>query len=456
MVAAARAGSGQLKEVWVVDAAPFRALRYDPRLAGGPASTSAPAYDELTRFAYAQHHTASPYTVVELMTGVTDDDPNRYVPAAAAYERWRRTGVLKQDPEPAFYRYEQHWLRHGVPAVQRGLVAAVHLDDDAVLTHEHVDPARVRERLARLAAVPVDLSPVFAVYAHAPPELAGLLAAPPDRPPIVALTDEEGVDHRVWPLTDPQSIAAVREALRPVRVVIADGHHRYATALAYRDAHPAVESEADAEAPWQRSLMHLVDATVAGPEVLGVHRLARTLPDRWLDRLPPGLRVAAAVTDVNDLLAALEACEEHAIGLLIHADAARRAGLDATGDGLRGYVLSAGHAELRPLLPPGHAEPWYRLDAALLQHVVLPAVGLDPASLANRVDARQAAAEVSAAAADGLFLLRPVSAETVFEVAASGDTMPAKTTWFRPKPRTGLLLRPLAPPPLHSGTDDHP
>jgi uncharacterized protein (DUF1015 family) len=421
----------------VVDAAPFRALRYDPRVAGPPLGTSAPAYDDLTRVAYARHRTASPYTVLELMTGVPDEeDPNRYEPAAAAYERWRRTGVLVEDPAAAFYRYEQHWLRHGVPSVQRGLVAAVDLDDDAVLTHEHVDAPRVRERLARLAAVPVDLSPVFAFYAHAPATLADLLAGPPRLPPIVALTDEEGVDHRIWPIRDVDTVAAIQAALRPVRVVIADGHHRYATALAHRAARQSAEGDRP-DAPWQRSLMHLVDASVAGPEVLGVHRLARTFPADALQRLPAPVRVEPGAADVGDLLAALERRVGHAIGLLV-----------GTGDGgLRAHILDADPDQMRPHLPPGHADPWYRLDAAVLQHAVLPAMGLDPAALANRVDATTAATEVAAGAADALFLLRPVSAETVFDVAAAGDTMPAKTTWFRPKPRTGLLLRPLEPAP---------
>ncbi|MDQ3972958.1 MAG: DUF1015 domain-containing protein, partial [Actinomycetota bacterium] len=211
----------------MVDAAPFRALRYDPSVAGHPASTSAPPYDELEPFAYARHRAASPYTVLELIAA----HPAGYEAAGATLRRWRRTGVLVADPRAAFYRYEIHELRREGPAVVRGLLAAVRLEpcggSGAIAAHEAVDAARVADRLRRLEAAPVDLSPVLGLYRRAPERLHHLLAERPRTPPVVAMTDEAGADHRVWALDDPAEVAGIRRWLAGVPVVIADGHHRY-------------------------------------------------------------------------------------------------------------------------------------------------------------------------------------------------------------------------------------
>ncbi|MDP8971284.1 MAG: DUF1015 domain-containing protein, partial [Actinomycetota bacterium] len=266
--------------VTVVDAAPFPALRYDPAVAGDPASTSAPAYDELERFAYARHRAVSPYTVLEL---IAPRDSVSYRAAGATLQRWRRTGVLVAEPAAAFYRYEMHELRRATPVVLRGLLAAVRLEPldgcGEVLAHERVDQARVHDRLERLEAAPVDLSPLLGLYRQAPEELANLLAVPPPSPPLAALSDEAGVDHRVWALAEPDEVAAVRRWLAGVRVVIGDGHHRYAAALAFlRRQRAARGPAAGTDPPWERTLMYLVDSSQPGLQILPVHRLVRRLP----------------------------------------------------------------------------------------------------------------------------------------------------------------------------------
>ncbi|MDP8978169.1 MAG: DUF1015 domain-containing protein, partial [Actinomycetota bacterium] len=260
----------------MVDAAPFHGLRYDPRVAGGAGSTSAPAYEELERFAYARHRTASPYTVVEL---IAPRGGGSYRVAAQTWKRWRRTGVLVEEAAPAFYVYEEHELRSGVPAMQRGVLAAVRLEpldgSGAVHAHEDTDAGRAAKRLARLEAVPVDLSPVFAIYDDARPALGRVLDDAHRTAPVVGLTDEAGVDHRVWAVRDPATIDRLRAALAPLQVVIADGHHRYASALEFRRR---AATPAGGDSPHDRILMYLVDARVHGPRVDPIHRLARGLP----------------------------------------------------------------------------------------------------------------------------------------------------------------------------------
>ncbi len=394
----------------MVDAAPFRALRYDPAVAGDPTTTSAPAYDELERFTYARHLQASPYTVLELLAPREES----FSAAGAAYDRWRRTGVLMTDEQPAYYRYEEHELRHGVPALQRGLLAAVRIADPDVLAHERVDPDRVVQRVRRLTAVPADLAPVFAVHVGSS-ALGDLLAQPVGSPPVIACSDEAGIDHRVWAVREPDDVAAVTATLAGLRVVIADGHHRWAAAAA-RPGRP----------PDDRTLVYLADASLHGPQVLPVHRLLRHLPPDTEERLTADF----ALLPVPPPMVVTALAQQTALAF----------GLRLPGE--RAFVMVArDQADLRARLPAERSAAWRSLDTAVLAHAVLPVVGAgDPA---YRSDATEAAQEMEAAGAGGLFLLRPVSAATVYACAAAGEPMPPKTTWFRPKPRAGLIMRSL-------------
>jgi uncharacterized protein (DUF1015 family) len=408
----------------VVDAAPFAGVRYDPSIAGDPATTSAPAYDDVERLAYAQHRTASPYTVLELLAG---DPAQGYAAAGATLARWRRTGVLRRDPAPAFYRYEEHELRAGAPAVQRGILAAVALEPldgtGAVLPHEAVDPARVADRVERLATVPLDVAPVMGLYRGSDPDLAALLARAPDRPPVVAVTDAEGVDHRMWALSDPDDVAVVRAGLAAERVVIADGHHRYAAALALAERRRA---EGRPDAPWARTLAYLVDAEVNGPRVLPIHRLVEGLAGPPLPLLAGTFASTPGPSDPRALAALVAERADGTVGLV--AD-----------DGTTALLRARDRRALEAALPADRPAAWRALDAAVVDHLVVPA--LRPSAVVHRSDLPSAVARVAATRGSALLVLAPPAPGTVLDLAIAGQPMPAKTTSFRPKPRTGLVMR---------------
>ena len=400
----------------MVDAAPFAALRYDAAVAGPPAATSAPAYDDLERFTYARHRTASPYTVLELLASDPSDDP--YRAAGAAFQRWLRTGVLTEEPAPAFYRYDIHELRGGTPTVVRGLLAAVAVGDGQLLEHEAVDPQRVASRRARMVAVPADLAPLYAIHPAASPELRRILDAAPTVPPLVAMTDEEGADHRIWPIAQRDLVATLRRELAPLRAVIADGHHRHAAAVEQRHADPRQ----------LRTLTYLVDGSAHAPRLRAVHRLTPMLPrDFWAQ-----MRAAFEVVTVppGEVEAHLDAAPVtgHVIGLVA---------------GGRAWLLTARPEAVEAALPQGRSTAWRTLDAAVFDALIRPHLG---AGVEYRSDRPSRASDLPAEA--GFFVLRPPSLDIVYACAAAGDTMPAKTTLFRPKPRAGLLLR-----SLHSGHD---
>ena len=399
----------------MVDAAPFAALRYDPSVAGDPASTSAPAYDDVGRFVYAQHRTASPYTVLELLAGDDDGNGDAYAAAGAAFRRWRRTGVLVTEADAAYYLYEIHELRGGVPALLRGVLAAVDLAPGNLLPHEAVDPARVAARARRMEVVPVDLAPVFAVHTPASQQLRSVIDGPPPGPPIIAFTDEAGADHRVWALRERGVVEVIRRGLAGVRAVIADGHHRYAAAV--KRSGPGAAG---------RTLTYLVDGSTYGPQLHSVHRLVRPIPQDLEARL--GDHFIVTRPPAPDLERELAAQPGPAFGL-------RLPGAPPA------LVAARDPAAVRSPLLGAHSPAWANLDAAVWEHSVRPL--LDGAAVSYRADAAAAAAEVGLTADAALFLLRPPQLTDVFACALEGETMPAKSTWFRPKPRAGLVMRSL-------------
>ncbi len=410
----------------MLDAAPFRAVRYDPDVAGDARATSAPAYDAVEPLAYAGHREASPYTVLELHA---PDGAHRR--AASLYRSWRRQGALVDDVSPALYRYEIHELVAGVPTAQRGLLAAVRLgplDGTAgILPHEDVDTARVAARLRRLTELPVELTPVHALLVGAPPALTERLAAPPPSAPIVAMTDADGADHRVWALRDPDEQATLAAALAETRAIIADGHHRWARSLAHRDAQRAAHPDAGSEAPFERALVYLADPA-DGVRVEAVHRLLRPLGRRSLAGLEEHFHLERAAVGPAALARWVSAEPAGVMGLLAP-------------DGTAWLLRPRHRATLVAQLPSARRWAWRDVDAALLEHAILPSLALPAGAVHPRADLRRAAAEVSARDDAALLVVRPVPLPRVLDLAVDGQRLPPKTTRIAPKPRAGLLLR---------------
>ncbi len=398
----------------VVDAAPFVALRHDPAVAGPFARTSAPAEDDLARLDYFSRLTASPYTVLHLFAGHDGgEDP------AAAVARWRRLGVLREEPHPAMYRYEQHWLEGGVPRVLRGVLAAVSARGAGgrrVAAHERVDHARLDAGRRRRARSPVEAAPVTLLVDGADEGWRAPLDAPPPAPPTAALTDEAGADHRLWRLPE-QDAARIRHALRGAHAVIADGHHRWRAAR----EQDAPGDDAD---PVGRVLALLTDASGSdGPRLDPVHlRLQRPAND-------PRRVLPSAATSLLP-----------------------REGSHRTGS-----------APALPVPPQGRVVCWVRgrepsmIDLALalgpeamrgpaawvraVRERLLPRLGIDAAEASPTADLDASVADVAEGLAEGVLAQPALAVAEVVAAARAGSLLPAKSTRFAPKPRVGLVLR---------------
>ena len=422
----------------MVAAAPFRGLRFDPDVVGDHAQVTAPPYDVISPAARDAYAAMSPYNVVRLILarpGGDDGAPagrdgtGDYRGVADLLARWRAEGVLRRDEASCLYVYEEIYVLRGRRRVQRGVLASVALDDTGtwVVPHERTMAAPVADRLRLLEATEVNLSPVFGVYAGngAP---AAVLDDVTGTEPALDCTDETGVRHRLWVVDDPDRIAAWRERMAAQRVLIADGHHRYRTSLAYRDAVRAANG--GRPGPWDELLMFLVDADLHGPAVLAIHRL---LADLDGEAVLAGLegdfdaRPAASPVEAEELLGGLP-------------EAAVAFGLYWGG---RSWLLVARD-------PAGLAAEVGRdrrmLDVEVLHGPVLSkrlGVSDFEGRVAYESDLTAAVAAVDQGATASLLILRPARFGAVAAIAAGGETLPQKTTYFYPKPRDGLVLRPL-------------
>src|SRR5581483_4286499 len=274
---------------------PFAGLRFS----GVPlADAIAPPFDVISPAQQAELYDRSPYNVVRLELG---REPDRYAEAGRCYQAWRSAGVLRRD-EPSLYLYEQRFAVAGATHTRVGLVVRVKLEPweaGVVLPHELTHSKAKEDRIQLMRAVKANVSPVFGLYEDPGRELAGKLASAASQPPLAEATDDAGEQHRLWKLPAD----SVAEFFAGKQLFIADGHHRYETALAYRD-------EAGTEAA-KYVMMVLVDFADPGLVVFPTHRLMYGLSDQQQSKLTEGLGEYSEVTAAADSPSpkALEAIE---------------------------------------------------------------------------------------------------------------------------------------------------
>lgn len=433
---------------------PFRALRFATDLVD-LGRVIAPPYDVIGPEEHQGLLARDPRNVVRLDlpdADSSDVDPDeRYRRAARLVATWRGEGVLRQDPRPAVYVYEQRFLRPGSDSVgvRRGFFARVGLEPfgDGVRAHERTLPGPREDRYRLLRATGVNTSPVVAMYEDATRGVAPLLAALSAEPPVVDVGDEAGERHRMWVLTagtDGRAEAFCRAA-EAATLTIADGHHRYETALRYQaERRVGAPGGSGAEHGFDFVLALLLEPGAGPLLVLPTHRVVRGLGAEGLSsmraRLPGLLNVREGVS-AGELLDRFGTARP---------DVAGGGGWFGlwTRDG--GAMLRARREAFAPILAKGG--PAVRgLDVTLLGAALAACAGLEAAAVASgerltyTKDAAEAVRLVDAGVdgADAAFLLDATPPSEIIAVATEGDVMPEKSTYIYPKAATGLVINPL-------------
>lgn len=430
----------------MVDILPFCGVRYDPTTAAGQLSDlAAPPYDVISPAEQAALYEKHPANVVRLILGREND---KYAQAARLFREWLSSGVLKADVEPALYVYHQTFNDPATnePAPERmGLVCLLKLEDYStgrVLPHEKTMTGPKADRLELLRATEAQFESIYGLYSDPDRAIESFLNEYDDRETVIERVDGLiGSSHRIERITDTSAHAVLRDLLADTSVFIADGHHRYETALTYRRevraAHPGLSEDTPISADY--ILITLTAFEDEGLLVLPTHRLVRNVPPEKIAALPDALAAYFTLLDsspdtVEAEIAAQAEAGKVAFGLVLPPNQVRLA------------VLNGSAEEAAGPSAPAAA----RLPVTLLGSLILePCLGIDSAAVAagGQVaytrELTEAVAAVESGEAQAAFLLGRPTVQEIKEVSLAGDVMPQKSTFFFPKLLSGLVLRDL-------------
>jgi uncharacterized protein (DUF1015 family) len=428
---------------------PFRGIRYGPQvIAQGMAAVLCPPYDVISPAEQAALYAASPYNVVRIEYGVVqpddNDNNNRYTRAASALRDWLASGVLMQEQSPAFYLIRHEFTLGGRRTARRELIAAVHLeewDSRVIRPHENTLPTPKADRFSLMRATNTNVSPIYSTYPDADGQIARLLDGVEATAPAFDIPNLKGAGFRFWVITDGAVIGDVQRALVESPLHIADGHHRYETALTYQRERRAADPGPTANAAYNYVMMSLTAAEDPGLRILPLHRLVRGLSPALLAALPDLLADQYELRD-------MPLPEPLALEELLAQEGQRRPTFGLAGlkpDRL--LLLQPRDLEgVRRAMPAAWSDALKGLDVALLHHTIIgPVLGYgtpeaDQGLLAFSHDTAEALESLKNDEYQVAFLVNSTRPDQVVAVADAGDKMPQKSTFFSPKLPTGLVM----------------
>ena len=405
---------------------PFAGIRYDCDATGAELGIlAAPPYDVVDEEERAALEAAHPRNSVRLILPRDEHaDGDRYARAAELFTTWREAGVLVADATPRFYAYRMEYRdAHGRARHTRGVIGALGLPEpgaDDILPHERTLPKAKSDRLALLQAMRVNVDPIWGLTLG-----AGLTALLDRATPLASCTDDNDVRHELGGIDDPETVAAVTRIVGGAPLVLADGHHRFETALNYRAERRAQGIDDPGAAAIMCFVVELVEDELW---IEPIHRLVD---------LPAGVDLRTVLADAFTISDAGSITPENVDALT---DRMRTAGGLGLADA-RGLALAVPRPEVRAAALEGEHRAVAATDAALVEALVVPR--LPGASWQYRHDAGATAAAVDKGSAGAAILCSPVTVAQTRAAAVDGARMPQKTTFFSPKPRTGMVFRTL-------------
>lgn len=425
---------------------PFKALRYDPDQVKLEDVLTQP-YDKITPEMQSKYYERSAHNLVRIIlgkTGETDTEAfNVYTRAAEYLHDWRSSGILKQDPEPGIYAYAQTFTVPGTRelAERRGLIVLGRLHDYAdgvVFRHEQTLAKPRADRLNLLRATRAHFGQIFMLYSDPKDEVGPLLKKRTEEDPDTSLLDEYETLHRLWRIHDPALIQAVQQRMRDKKLLIADGHHRYETALAYRNERRAESGSSGPNAPYEFVMMTLVPMESRGLVILPTHRIVHGLPTFDRERM---LEAAGQFFDIDRIDLRTES--RSATTLLGQAGENGTAFVAVTRQGP--YLMRAKKNAVQDAL--GQVPSLQRdLDVVQLHRIMLERVlGISEEAVRNQENVRYERDAFEAISwvrqgANVAFLMNPAKIDQVRDIAFGGGVLPQKSTDFYPKLLSGLAI----------------
>jgi uncharacterized protein (DUF1015 family) len=422
----------------LVDIRPFRAIRYTEK-AGDPADLIAQPYDKISSALQKEYYGKSDYNYCRLILPMEN---NKYEAAQQRIQKWLNEGILSKAEESAVFVSRQEFRLSGRTCIRTGLIAALRLysyGEGTVFPHEVTYKEPKTDRLNMLRAVQKDLEPVFLIYSDPEKVTVDFFAEVTKKTkPVVEVEDSFGVKHAIWRVTDPEKLEFVRKAMAEKRLVITDGHHRYESAVAYRDE-MREKNGWTGDSAFNFHMCYMVPVQEEGLVVLPTHRLLTEseLTSEVLAALKRFFTVSEVSPTVEALNGFLKSHEkEHALCIY---------------DGSKAYgLLLKDEASASELINAGCPKEACLVDVVILRDVVFKHVlkvgelKMDEHILYAE-STRSALEKVDSGQAKMAFLVNPVDPETVWQIAQKNWRLPEKSTDFYPKPVSGLTMMDISP-----------
>jgi len=430
---------------------PFRGIYYDPDRVTDLSLVATPPYDVITpeeRRRYWQRHSNN---IIRLILPEGEGGADKYEEAAGYLQRWQQQGILITEENSCIYPSQQYFtILSGETRKRNGFIALVKLeplDGGVIIPHERTTPKPVEDRLLLLEACEAHLSQVFALYSDPAGEIERLFDRVWIETPRREFTDDDGVVHRLWCVDSGELINELSSRMNGKKLIIADGHHRYTTALLYRDKMRRMCPQASERCSFEYIMMYLTAMEDKGLVILPSHRL---VPKRCARN--PGEFLANVIRyfsmkpfNFEDFGGEQPAREAFFAALDEKAGRLQTFGLYIQGESR--YLLLTFTSEVRPQeLLNGYPEVVRKLDVALLDGVILKDfLQLRESDVGLTKDRTEALEEVRSGRSKMAFFLRPPTVEQVREVAEAGEVMPRKSTYFYPKVACGLVINKIDP-----------
>ena len=418
---------------------PFRALRFDTEKAGKIEELVCPPYDiisEVQRQGYLEENENN-IIRLELPKG---EEP--YKTAGEVLKKWLDSGILKQDSEEAVYIYEEEFSINGIHAKFKGCIVRVKIEEfskGVVLPHEETLSKAKEDRFNLMKATNCNFSQIYSLYMDSEHKIINRLDKLSECKPEIELTDGDEVTHRLWIVTDKEEIKAVCEDFADKKLYIADGHHRYETALNYRNY---CRENGIGDGGEDYVMMMLVDMEHDGLVVLPTHRLVRDLASFDKEKILSDCREYFEVTEESDVNKAESKLKE------LYDEGKKAFAFYSSGNGYDLLVLRDENV-IAELLPE-KSKASQGLDVTVLHTLVLEKIfGIDAENMAKQINLTytrlfdEAVESVKTGKAQCSFILNPTRVTEIRDVAAAGEKMPQKSTYFYPKLITGLVMNKL-------------
>lgn len=430
---------------------PIRGVRYNPDKAGYMPDLITPPYDVINEEAQIGFYEKSPYNIIRLEYGQIrendDEKDNRYTRSSAFFSHWLRENILTHDEKPAIYFYEQEFTVEDQRFTRGGIICGVGVEDyssGTILPHEETLSKAKADRLELLRHCGANFSPIFGLYDDPSLSVENIATSYKNQNPDVSFTAENGETHRLWLITNEGDLSRITALFDSKKIYIADGHHRYETALNYHN-----EMLAQGHSEFGFTLMTLVNLHDPGLIILPTHRLVKNVknfsPKKFLNKVSQNFNVTSTILPSNNRALALTA----ELASMKDAMASTNAFSVYLGDNIL-YRLSIPRGVENKLMDSRggtYSRQWRELDVAILQCLVLEdALGIDKearhsgTNLTYTREEYKALDSVDTGEYQAAIFLNPTLVKEVTEVAAAGDKMPQKSTYFYPKLVTGLVI----------------